>query len=165
MASQDLNTAEADMPQDFKKNTGPNKPEEASQFIDDINKAADQFTWTIHQYKPYSIQDAYSDFMGTYYEKLSQIEDYFKDASIQGVLDLVEDTTCKIMTVDTEQERKEQELCKDPWISTDNIMQPNTVMNRLEALPGFKKFEGGELQNIYKGPIMHQLRWLDIKLS
>ena len=48
------------------------------------------------------------------------------------------------MRVDTEWERKEQELCKDPRISTNNIMQPHTVMNRLEALPGFKKFKGGE---------------------
>ena len=114
MVSQDLNAAEADMPQDFKKKPGPNNPKAASQFIDDINKAANQFAWTINQYGLYSIQDAYSDFVGMYFEKLSQIEDYFKDASIQGVLDLVSNTTCKIMTVDTEWERKEQELWKDP---------------------------------------------------
>ena len=33
---------------------------------------------------------------------------------------------------------------QNPRVSTDNIMQPHQVMNRLEALPGFKKFEGGE---------------------
>ena len=169
MASQDLDTAEADMPQDFKKKPGLNNPEEASQFIGDINKAADQFTQTIHKYEPYSIQDTYSDFVGTYFEKLSQIEEYFKDASIQGFLDLVDDTACKIMRVDTEWERKEQELCKDPRISINNIMQPHTVMNQLEALPGFKQFVKGvnnlpmpNSSDIYKGLTMHQLRWLDI---
>ena len=54
------------------------------------------------------------------------------------------------MIVDTEQERKEQELCKDPRISTNNIMQPQTVMNQREALPGFKKFEGVEKFTIAK---------------
>ena len=144
MVSQDLDTAEADIRHDIKKKPSPNNLEEASQFVDEINKAANQFAWTIHQYEPYSIQDTYSDFVGTYFEKLCQIDDYFKDASIQSVLDLVDDTTCKVMRVDTEHERREQELFKDPRISTDNIMQPHTVMNRLEALPGFKKFEGGE---------------------
>ena len=33
---------------------------------------------------------------------------------------------------------------QDPRVSTDNIMQPHKVMNRLEAMPNFKKFEGGE---------------------
>ena len=129
MVSQDLNTAEADIKSDIKKKPSPSYPEEASQLVDEINKASEQFMQTIHQYEPYSIQDAYSDFMGTYSEKLSHIEDYFKDASIQGVLDLVDDTTCKIMRVDTEHERREQELCKDPRISTHNIMKPHIVMN------------------------------------
>ena len=44
----------------------------------------------------------------------------------------------------TERKCKDQELCKDPHVSTDNIMQSHHVMNHLEALPGFKKFEGGK---------------------
>ena len=109
-----------------------------------LNEASDKFANTIHQYEPYSIQDAYSDFVGRYYELLSKIEDYFLDASPMVVLELVDDTTCKIMCVETEHKRKEQELCRDPRVSTDNIMQPHKVMNRLEAMPNFKKFEGGE---------------------
>ena len=46
--------------------------------------------------------------------------------------------------METEKERTDQQLCKDPRISTDNIMQADHVLNHLEALPGFKKFEGGE---------------------
>ena len=49
-----------------------------------------------------------------------------------------------MMCMQTEQEHRNQELCKDPHISMDNIMQSHHVMNCLEALPGFKKFEGGE---------------------
>ena len=82
------------------KKPSPNNPEEVSQFADESNKATDQFTQTIHQYEPYSIKDAYSDFVGTYFKK--------------------------------------------------NIMQPHPVMNWLEALPGFRKFEVGEQFTIAK---------------
>ena len=112
--------------------------------MEQLNEAVDKFTETIHQYKPYSIQDAYSDFVGRYYELLSKIEDYFVDASPTAVLGLVDDTMYKIMCAEMEHEKKEQELCKDPRVSTDNIMQPHKVMNRLETMPNFKKFEGGE---------------------
>ena len=51
---------------------------------------------------------------------------------------------CKIMHVETDCERNEQELCKDPRVSTVNIMQPHMVMSRLEAMSNFKKIESGE---------------------
>ena len=138
MATQELGApvTEADTKEDTKKNPGPNNPKEASKFIEEVNKAVDHFTTTIHQYKPYLIN--------TYYQLLCNIEDYFKDASSTQVLDLIDETTCKMMHMQTERECRDQELCKDPYISMDNIMQSHHVMNHLEALPGFKKFEGSE---------------------
>ena len=147
MATQELDTpaAKAELKDEGKKKLkGPNNLEEASKLVQQLNEAVDKFADTIHQYKPYSIQYVYSDFVGRYYELLSKIEDYFVDASPTAVLELVDDTMCKIMHVQTEHEKKEQELCKDPRVSTDNIMQPHKVMNRLEAMPNFKKIEGGE---------------------
>ena len=73
-----------------------------------------------------------------------KLKTYFVNASPTTVLQLVDDTTCKIMRVETEHERQEQELCKEPRVSTDNIMQPHTVMNRLETMLSFKKFEEGQ---------------------
>ena len=99
---------------------------------------------TVHQYKPYSIQNAYSDFIKRYYDLLCEVEDYYKDASISNVLELINDTTCKILHIKTEKERTDQQLCKSPRISTDNIMRMDHILNHLEALPGFKKFEGSE---------------------
>ena len=58
--------------------------------------------------------------------------------------ELIDDTTCKILRVETEKERTDQQLCKDLRVSMDNIMQAHHVLNHLEALPGFKKSEGGE---------------------
>ena len=146
MATQDLDAlaVEAELKDEWKKKPGPNNPEKVSEFVEQIDEAVDKFTETIHQYEPYSIQDAYSDFVGRYYELLSKIEDYFVDASPMTIIELVDDTTCEIMCAETECERKMQELCKDPRVSTGNIMQPHKVMNRLEAMPNFKKFEGRE---------------------
>ena len=72
------------------------------------------------------------------------IQTSLKDASISDVLELINDNTCKILCIETEKERTDQQLCKEPRISTDNIMWADHVLNGLEALPGFKKFEGSE---------------------
>ena len=110
----------------------------------DQDKVVQKFTDTVHQYEPYSIENAYSDFIERYYDLLCDVDDYYKDASISDVLELINDTTCKILCVETEKEKTDQQLCRDPRISSDNIMWVDHVLNCLEALPGFKKFEGGK---------------------
>ena len=109
MATQDLDAlaVKAELKDEGKKKPGPNNLEEASKFVEQINEVVDKFAKTINQYEPYSIQDAYSDFVGRYYELLSKMGDYFVDASPMAVLELVDDTMCKIMCVETEHERKE----------------------------------------------------------
>ena len=142
MVSQEA--APSNIKEHIRKKPGPNNPEEATRFVQEVDKVVQKFTDTGHQCEPYSIQNAYSDFIEKYYNLLCEAEDYYKDASISDVLELINDTTCKIFCVETEKERTDQQLCKDPRISTDNIMQVDHVLNHLEVLPGFKKFEGGE---------------------
>ena len=115
MATQELGApvTVADTKEDAKKKPGPNNPEEAIKFMEEVNKAVDCFTATIHQYESYSVQTAYKDFIDTYYRLSCDIEDYFKDASTKQVLELIDDTTCKMMCMQTERECKDQELCKD----------------------------------------------------
>ena len=146
MATQELGATaiDADTKEDTKKKPGPNNPEEASKFMEEVSKAVDHFMTTIHQYKPYSVQSAYKDFINTCYRLLCDIEDYFKDTSTKQVLEFINNTTCKMMHMQTERECEDQELRKDPRARTNNIMQSHHVMNHLEALPGFKKFEGSE---------------------
>ena len=123
---------------------GPNNPDEASAFVSEVKKATDQFAQIIHSHEPYKIQDAYSDYVLRYYKLLVQVENYFLDASTEAVLEFVDDMMCKCMRMETEREWENQALCKDPRVSSDTIPQPHTIMNKLEALPNFKKFEGGE---------------------
>ena len=109
----------------------------------EVNKVADKFAEIIHSYEPYKIQDTYSDFVLRYYELLVQVEDYFIDASMEEVLELVNDTTCKVMRMETERECQNQALCKDPGVSSDSIPLAHTIMNRFKKLLNFKKFERG----------------------
>ena len=47
-----------------------------------------------------------------------------------------------------------QALCKDPQVSSHTIPQPHTIMNKLEALPDFKKFEGEQfmIAELFRNP-------------
>ena len=73
---------------------------------------ANKFAEIMHQYKPYSTENAYTDFVTDYYDLLCTIEDYFKDTSIETVLELVDDTTCKILRVETEKDRENRQSAK-----------------------------------------------------
>ena len=103
-----------DIKEDIKKKPGPNNLEEATRFVQEIDKVVQKFADTVYQYEPYSIKNAYSDFIERYFDLLCDVEDYYKDASISTVLELIDDTTCKILRVETEKEKTDQQLCKDP---------------------------------------------------
>ena len=90
MVAQEVDTA--DLKEDIRKKPGLNNLEEATRFVQEVDKAVQKFADTVHQYKLYSIQNAYLDFIKKY-----DIEDYYKDASITTVLELIDDTTCKIL--------------------------------------------------------------------
>ena len=90
-------TIPTNIKENIKKKPGPNNPEEATRFVQDVDKAVQELADTVHQYELYSIQNAYSDFIERYFNLLCNIEDYYKDASIATVLELIDDTTCKTL--------------------------------------------------------------------
>ena len=142
MAAAELDATDADI--QLKKKPGPNNPEEAEEFVKQINITVDKFMENIYSYEPYKIEDACTDFITRYYELLCEVEDYFKNASIQGVLDIVDDTMCNMLRMETEHDKRDQNLCKDPRVSSDNILTGHKALNKLEALPNFKKFVNGQ---------------------
>ena len=52
--------------EDIKKKPGPNNPDEVTRFVQEVDKVMQKFMDTVHQYEPYSIQNAYSDFIERY---------------------------------------------------------------------------------------------------
>ena len=118
MAAKELEAAEADA--QLKKKPRQNNPEAVEEFVKEINIAINKFTETI-------TEDAYTDFVTRYYDLLCKVEDFFKNASIQGVFDLIDDITCKMLRMETEHNKQDQKLCKDPRISSDNIFDKGWV--------------------------------------
>ena len=48
--------------------------------MEETTKSLDQFMTKMHDYKPYTIQEAYQALIAEYHLTLSGIEDYFKQA-------------------------------------------------------------------------------------
>ena len=79
-----------------------------------------------------------------YYQELIKIEDYFKDADKNLILDLVDDKTCKIIRVETQKDSEGRKRCPDPCISTPNLMTGSAALTRLTSLPNFEKIDGDD---------------------
>ena len=77
-------------------------------------QAVTSFAQAIEKNDPDAVEKAYADFAGKYYELLSNVKDYYTDASIEGVLDIIEDEQCKILLEPSIHEAEEQKLCPDP---------------------------------------------------
>ena len=131
-----------------KKTPGPIDPIQAAAFITATTTSIDKFVTTIHNYEPYALQSCYETLIDEYYQELIKIEDYFKDADKNLVLDLVDDKTCKIIHVETQKDSEDRKRCPDPRISTPNLMTGSAVLTRLTALPNFEKIDGDDRMKV-----------------
>ena len=131
-----------------KKRPGPINPIQAAAFVTATTTSIDKFVTTIHNYKLYTLQSCYETLIGEYYQELIKIEDYFKDADKNLVLDLVDDKTCKIICVETQKDSEDRKRCPDPCISTPNLMTGSGALTRLATLPNFEKNDGDDREKV-----------------
>ena len=127
-----------------KKRPGPINPIQVAAFVTATTTSIDKFITTIHNYEPYALQSCYETLIDEYYQELIQIEDYFKDADKELVLDLVDDKTCKVIHVETQKDSEDRKRCPDPHISTPNLLTGAAALTRLAALPNFEKIDGDD---------------------
>ena len=127
-----------------KKRPGPINPIQATAFVIATTTSIDKFVTTIHNYEPYTLQSCYETLIDKYYQELIQIEDYFKDADKDLVLDSVDNKTCKVICVETQKESEDRKKCPDPRISTPNLMTGSAALTRVTTLPNFKKIDGDD---------------------
>ena len=80
-----------------KKRPGLINPIQATKFVRKTNISLNKFINTIHSYEPYGHHTAYETLIEEYYNKLVQIENYFKDADKDLVVALIDDKTCKMV--------------------------------------------------------------------
>ena len=131
-----------------KRRPGPINPIQAAAFVTATTTSIDKFVTTIHNYEPYALQSCYETLIDEYYQELIKIEDYFKEADKNLVLDLVDDKTCKIIRVETQKDSEDRKRCPDPRISTPNLMTGSAALTRLAALLNFEKIDGDDREKV-----------------
>ena len=113
-------------------------------FVTATTTSIDKFVTKIHNYGPYALQSCYETLIDEYNQELIKIEDYFKDADKNLVLDLVDNKTCKIIHLETQKDSEDRKRCPDPRISTPNLMTGSAALTRLAALLNFEKIDGDD---------------------
>ena len=124
-----------------KKRPDPINPIQAAAFITATTTSIDKFITKIHNYELYALQSYHETLIDEYYQELIQIEDYFKDADKELVLDVVDDKTCKVICVETQKDSEDRKRCPDPCILTPNLMTGAAALTRLATLPNFEKID------------------------
>ena len=102
----------------------------------------------MYNHEPDAIEEGYQVLIAEYHHVLCGIEDYFKQADRKFILELIDDTTCKLLRTTTPKDAADKEKCPDPRVSTENLMTGQRVLNRLAALPNFKDIEGADREEV-----------------
>ena len=131
-----------------KKRPGPCNPDQAAKFVVETTQSVDRFMNKMHNHEPDAIEEGYQVLIEEYHHALCGIKDYFKQANRKLVLELIDDTTCKLLRMTTPKDAADKEKCPDPRVSTENLMTGHRVLNRLAALPNFKDIEGADREEV-----------------
>ena len=79
-----------------KKRPGPHNPGQAAKFVVESTQSVDQFMNKMHNHESDAIEEGYQVLIAEYHHALCSIEDYFKRADRKLILELKDDTSCKL---------------------------------------------------------------------
>ena len=130
-----------------KKRPGPCNPDQAAEFVIQTTQSVVRFMSKM-QHEFDTVEENYQVLIAEYHHFLCIIEDYFKQANRKLILELIDDTTCKLLRTTTPKDAADKEKCPDPRVSTENFMTGHRVLNRLAALPNFKDIEGADREEV-----------------
>ena len=130
------------------KRPGPCNPDQATEFVIQTTQSVDRFMSKMHNNKPDAIEEGYQVLIAEYHHALCGIEDYFKQANRKLILELIDDTTCKLLRTSTPKDAADKEKCPNPRVSAENLMTGHRALNRLAALPNFKDIEGADREEV-----------------
>ena len=131
-----------------KKRPGPCNPDQATKFVMETTQSIDRFMTKMHNHESNAIEEGYQVLIAEYHHALCGIKDYFKQADRKLVLELIDDTSCKLLRMTTPKDAADKEKCPDPRVSTENLMTGHRVLNRLAALPNFKDIKGADREEV-----------------
>ena len=121
------------------KKKRPCNPDQATEFVIQTTQSVDRFMSKM-QHESDTVEENYQVLIAEYHHSLCIIEDYFKQANRKLVLELIDDTTCKLLRTTTPRVSTE--------VSTENLMTGHRTLNRLAALPNFKDIEGADREEV-----------------
>ena len=133
-----------------KKRPGPCNLDQAIEFVIQTMQSVDRFMSKMHNNEPDTIKEGYQVLTAEYHHALCGIKDYFKQADRKLILELIDDTTCKLLRTTPPKDAADKEKCPDPRVSTENLMTGHRALNRLAALPNFKDIEGADSEEVCK---------------
>ena len=131
-----------------KRKPGQCNTDQAAKFVVETTQSIDRFMNKMHNHGPDAIKEGYKVLIAEYHHALCGIEDYFKQAYRKLILELIDDTSCKLLTTTTPKDAADKEKCPDPRVSTENLMTGHRALNRLAALPNFKDIEGADREEV-----------------
>ena len=85
-----------------KTKPGSNNPKQAEAFSTHLKDTVDLFEARIHTYDRYETEKACPEFVSTYHKLLSEVEDYYKHAILNVVLDIIPDKMAKMMRLNAQ---------------------------------------------------------------
>ena len=130
-----------------RKRPGPCNPDQATEFVIQTMQSTHRFMSKM-QHESDTVEENYQVLIAEYHHSLCIIKDYFKQADRKLVLELIDDTTCKLLRTTTPKDAAGKEKCPDPRVSTENLMTCHKALNRLAALPNFKDIEGSDREEV-----------------
>ena len=131
-----------------KRKPGPCNPDQATEFVAETTQSVDRFMNKMHNLESDTIEEGYQVLIAEYHHALCGIKDYFKQADRKLILELIDDTSCKLLRMTTPIDAADKEKCPDPRVSTENLMTGHRALNRLAALPNFKDIEGADREEV-----------------
>ena len=121
--------------------TAHNIPKEATVYVKDVTTLVNTFMTHIHSFNRYEKLAAYQNFMFNLDKQLKELDKtYFEKSSVDAVLDLVCDKTCKLFVEKPLIQPEEQQNIKKRQ-SEDNIPTTEEVLSRMVSSEGFKPLD------------------------
>ena len=100
------------------------------------------------QHKSDTVEENYQVLISEYHHSLCITKDYFKQANRKLILELIDDTTCKLLRTTTPKDAADKDKCPDPRVSTENLTIDHRALNRLAPLPNLKDIKGVDREEV-----------------
>ena len=126
------------------KEPGPNNPEEAKAYQEQIKIALQKFTERIHSFDRYQHQSAYEFYVHDVLNELLRTDNsYYKNTEIQPMLDTIHDKMCKFVLQpdDIDKQPSQQQ-------SPDDIPEAEEITDKLAEIEDMEELDARSVNNI-----------------